>query len=60
MSAKEECWRAVSMQPGNYSDIRQLSHVFSPKPAISQLLTLTGTALTESLCLSGGLIYTLF
>lgn len=46
MSAREECWRSAGMQPGNYSHLRQLSPVFSRKPAISQLLTLAGTALT--------------
>lgn len=49
MSAEEECSRSVGMQPGNYSHIRQLCSVFSCKPVISQLLTLTGTALRKSL-----------
>lgn len=48
MSAGEECWSSVGMQPGNYSQIRQLSRVFSGKPVISQLLTPTGAALTTS------------
>lgn len=48
MSAEEECSRSVGMQPGNYSHIRQLSHVFSCRPIISKLLSLIGTALTAS------------
>lgn len=48
MSAEEECSRSVGMQPGNYSHIRQLSHVFRGKPVISQLPTLIGAALTLS------------
>lgn len=39
ISAEEECLRSVGMQPGNYSHIRQLSHVFSSKLVISQLLS---------------------
>ena len=50
MSAEEECSRSVGMQPGNYSHIRQLSHVLSSKLVIYQLLTFIGTPMTTSQC----------